>query len=373
MNIWFFMDSIRWTRARLAAVNTAELGGSVGGTEAMTVGLCRYLAARGHDVTLWVTKCDEAGRYGSVLWRRVESDLRRALLGESSPDVFIAVRQPTVFSLPEMQALKKTHRVLWAGDVLDKQQGYVPLLSNVDTVVYVSEWQRQQWESVHPPLASQFYSWVTPVALNEAWIAPPVHERHTFIYASQPDRGLVPLLQMWPRIREALPNAKLLVTGYTAELSRLMILADRLIQQANTEVGGIEPARSADKPGYFKHLARARLLLYPGAYFEETNGHVCSEAMASGTIPVVTRLGALPETIPLGAGSFVDGDAMSEDYQRTFIQRVLTLVSPSFDADVQKMRAVGYAHVIPRCTYRSIAAIWESRLLELPRERLVAC
>lgn len=372
MTIWFVMDSIRWTQARLGAVNASDLGGSVGGTEAMTVGLCRYLRGRGHDVTLWVTKLDHPGTYDGLTWRSVESDLRSAFVNEPSPDVCVAVRRPQLFSLPEAQRLTM-HRVLWAGDVLDRQQGYIPFLTNVDTVVYVSEWHRRQWESVYPPLEQKFYSWITPVALNPLWIAPPAHERGTFIYASQPDRGLVPLLKMWPRIRLSVPNAKLLVTGYTAELSRIMILADRLIQQVNREVGGIEAVRASDKVGYFKQLARARLLLYPGIHFEETNGHVCSEAMATGVIPLVSRLGALPETVPESAGILFDGSPESPEYQDRYVAEVVRLSSYYADAEVAHRQAIGYEHVIPRCTYQSIAALWESRLSDLPIAKRIAC
>lgn len=373
MTLWFVMDSIRWTAPRIAAVNRPGLGGSVGGTEAMTVGLCRHFAQRGHAVALWVTKLDDPGVYGGVHWRRVEGTLRRALLSEPSPDVIVAVRQPTVFSLPELRGIS-AHKVLWAGDVLDTSQGWIPLLENLDTIIYVSDWQRRQWESAHPPLASKFFSWVTPVALDPAWIALPTERsRETFIYASQPDRGLVPLLKMWPRIRAALPNASLLVTGYTAELSRTMILADRLIQQVNKQVGGVVPARCEDKPSYFRELAKARLLLYPGAYFEETNGHVCSEAMASGVIPLVSNLGALSETVPATAGVLFDGDANSPDYQDRYVAEVLRLASPTADAEVAARRKAGLAHVLPRCTYASILDRWEQHFRDLPVARPVVC
>lgn len=376
MKICFLIDSIRWTPERLAGVNTAALGGSVGGTEAMTVGLCRHLASRGNDVTLWATKLDAPGMYDGLRWRSIErrsieTGLRGALLNEHAPDVFIAVRDPRVFALPEAQGLPM-HRVLWAGDVLDKQQGYLPYLKNVDTVVYVSEWQRRQWESVHPPLASQFYSWVTPVALHEDWIAKDVRKDHsTFIYSSQPDRGLVPLLAMWPRIRQAIPHATLLVAGYTADVSRVKILADRLIQKVNADVGGIEVVRSADKAGYFRHLARARLLLYPGVHFEETNGHVCSEAMASGTIPLVSNLGALSETVPRTAGFLFDGDANSEEYQDRYVNEVVRLTTTDAINEVMMMRLVGQAHVLPRCTYTHVAELWDTRLHDLPVERMI--
>jgi glycosyltransferase involved in cell wall biosynthesis len=357
------MDSIRWTPTRLASVNQSGLGGSVGGTEAMTVGLCRELQARGHDITLWVTHLDAPGVYGDLRWRSVERHLRQALLYEPSPDVIVAVRQPTVFTLPELDGLP-VHRVLWAGDVLESSKIYAGL-NNVDTFVYVSDWQREQWQSVVPALA-ETPSWITPVALDPAWIPHDVpREPHTFIYASQPDRGLVPLVKMWPAIRAQIPDATLLVTGYTADLSRMMILADRVIQQANQETGGIEPVRCDDKPSYFRQMARASLLLYPGAYFQETNGHVCSEAMACGVIPLVTNLGALSETVPTNAGVLFDGDSASAAYQASYVAEIVRLASSSADADITARAAVGRAHVLPRCTYQAIGDLWDQRLREV--------
>lgn len=375
MVIWFVTDSIRWTVDRLHGVNSTALGGGVGGAEAMTVGLCRHLADRGHTVTIWATKCDAPGWYGPILWRRAES-LRRALMTEPSPDVIVSVRRPEVFSLPEAQAVS-SQRVLWAHDVLERSQGLIPLLANVDTTVYVSEWHRRQWEEVCPSLARQFYSWVTPVASEARWFVPhaPVDDqvaRQTFLYASAPDRGLVPLLQMWPRIKTALPEATLIVTGYSADISRITIIADRLIEKTNAAVGGVVLARSLDKPGYYATLAKCRLLLYPGVYFQETNGHVCSEAMAAGVIPLVSKMGALPETLPETAGVLFDGDAESADYQDRYVAEVLRLASPDADAEVAHRQAVGKAHVLPRITYDFIADLWDTRLRLLPVERTVA-
>jgi len=372
MNLWFLTDSIHWTAERLTGVNTPELGGGVGGAEAMTTGLCRHLIERGHTVTVWATKCEAPAVYDGLRWRSVEKELRRALLTEPSPDVLIAVRRPQVFSLPELVGLP-IHRVLWAHDVLERSQGGLHFLKNVDTLVYVSRWHRNQWESIYPPLA-KVNSFITPVALDARWIQPANRlRRDRYIYASCPQRGLIPLLQMWPRIRKELPEATLIVTGYSADIDRITLTADRLIERANAAVGGIEVHRSLDKVGYYKLLAEARLLLYPGHYFEETNGHVCSEGMATGAVPIVSHLGALPETLPMSAGILVEGDAMTEKYQNFFVKQVLRLSSSDADAEIAHMQDYGRLQVLPRCTYPSIADLWDTRLREIVVSPLVAC
>lgn len=381
MNLWFLTDSIiRWTPERLRAVNTESLGGGVDGAEAMTVGLCRHLAASGCDVTLWATQCDAPGRYdGGIRWRSVERDLRHALVSEPSPDVFVSVRRPEVFAMPEYQlGCRSAFRLLWAHDILDDVQGLTPSLQNVDAVVYMSAWHRQQWEAVHPPMATRnFFGWLTPAAFEPAWLPNALstdHDRTTFIYGSRPERGLGPLLEMWPELRRRIPGATLIVTGYTAGTQSLVSAADRGIEQVNARVGGIEVARSPDKRGFYRQLRRARFLLYPGvAWFEETNGHVCSEAMVCGTVPFVTRIGALPGTIPAGAGVLFEGDASTSAYQQAFIDRVVEMSAPAWDDRVKGMREIGFRHVIDRCSYAAVAELWTQGLSRLPQARKALC
>lgn len=355
MNLWLLTDSMPWSAEILQAANTPELGGGIGGAEAMTIGLCRALAQHhGHTVTIWATKCEAPGQYGPVRWRAVERGLRFALVTEPSPDVFVSVRRPEAFSLPEMDVLRG-RRVLWAQDILALEQGQVPHLANVDTIVYMSHWHRQQWASVHPPIGA-VPSWVSAVAFDPAWIGPSTeHQRTTFIYASRPERGLIPLLQMWPRIRMALPGAVLLITGYTQGV--MVEEADRLL----ADVPGVEVVRSADKVGFYRQLQRARLLLYPGT-MDETNGHVAGAAVAAGVLPILTRRGALPETMPEPVAVYIDGDAMSVDYQDRFIAEVVRLSDARADAEVAARLRVGQAHVMAQCPYSVVADAWDRQL-----------
>lgn len=376
MKLWFLTDSaVVWPEWRLTAANTLDLGGGVDGAEAMTIGLCQHLAGRGHEVTLWATHLETPGTYGygnkRVQWRSAERELRQALLNEPSPDVFIAIRRPEVFSLLEFQMGCSAFRLLWAHDVFDHKQAQY--LANVDATVYMSQWHRKQWEESCPPLAfNNFFGWITPAALEPDWIPEPSmgdHNRHTYIYSSRPERGLVPLMEMWPEIRRQIPDATLLVTGYTAGTSVLVNEADRIIASVSAAVGGIETVRSPDKRGFYKQLRRARLMLYPGVpWFHETNGHVTSEAMVCGTIPIVTKIGALEETIPDLAGITISGDSSSMAYQNEFIRAVVSLSSERNDNKVNTLREVGYRHVIDRCSYASVARHWEQSLHSLPHK-----
>ncbi len=356
MTIWCFMDSIAtWPKATLDAAHTPGLGGGIGGAESMTIGLAMHLVQRGHAVTIWSTHC-EPGTYAGVVWRSVESDLRHALTHEPSPDVFVSVRRPEVFSLPEFQHCT-ARRVLWAQDRL--HPGDRPNLPNIEAFIYVSHWQQQQWEIACPELKVR-PALVTPVAMDPDWIQTPAPRdvrRYTYIYASRPERGLEPLLRMWPTIRQAMPKAHLIITGYTQGVD--VDRADALV--AGLE--GIEIARSDDKFGLFRQLARASLLLYPGqTWFEETNGSICSQAMAAGVLPFTSDRGALSETIPSGVGELFQGDPRSPTYQDHFIVQMCLYSDPAADPTVARQQAYAKAHVLPACSYQAVTDLWEQAL-----------
>lgn len=363
MNLWFLVDSAAWSAETLAAANTPELGGGIGGAEALLIGLSQRLARLGHTVTIWATQCAAPGIYhGPVTWRPVEREFRHALLSEPSPDLLVSVRRPEAFSLPEMAAYHGP-KVLWAQDILDPAQGMIGALSQVDVIVYMSAWHQAQWAQVHPPVALK-YSWITPSALDWAWMAAPAHQRDRFIYASRPERGLLPLLAMWPRIRAALPSATLAIGGYSQGVA--IAAADAVIARVHAEVGGLEIVRAPDKVGFFRELAKARLLLYPGiASFAETNGHVVSDAMAAGVIPLVSRRGALPETVPDTVATFFDGDALTPAYQDAFVAETLRLASPNADDEVAIKQTRGQRWALGRCEFDVVTPHWHSAMLAL--------
>jgi glycosyltransferase involved in cell wall biosynthesis len=360
MTLWFLVDSMRWTSAILAEANTPALGGGIGGAEALLIGLAQRLAAFGHDVTIWATQCEGPRVYQGVTWRAVETGFRQALLNEPSPDLLVSVRRPEVFSLPEVVTGYRGPKILWAQDILDDRQGLAFHLQNLDVIVYMSRWHQHQWETVHPAVARK-RSWITPSAFDCVWIQAPAHLRHRFIYASRPERGLLPLLAMWPMIKAKLPLAELVICGYSIGVETET--ADRLIARTQDRVGGIEIRRALDKPGFFAELAQARLMLYPGITgFTETNGHVASDAMAAGVIPLLSRRGALPETVPDTVATFFDGDPHSATYQEAFVSEALRLASPDADEEIQHRQSRGQAWVMGRCEYALVAERWHQAL-----------
>lgn len=358
MKIAFYVDSVPFTADVIAGAE------SLGGSESACLGLARALAARGHEVSILATKLDEGciGRdHAGVLWHPAEMvyDLSNVI----EWDVFVSLRMPYVFQRP----IKARLRMLWNQDLLigePAKMGVMALAWAYDQIVYVSQYHRKQWEGVLPELKPLGW-WVTKNGFDPALVpVDAVKKTNTVIHITRPERGLRPLLAMWPELRKRVPDAQLQICRYNSMYDaggwgKVCASYDAAVQQVNAEVGGITYLGELGKPALYKAIAEAAVMWYPGVVdFAETSCVAAIEAQACGTAFVGSYKGALPETVPYGI--LVPGDADSSAYQDTSIGAVTSLL----DAD----RGWAYRGVedgrkhVESYTYEAIAAEWEQHI-----------
>jgi glycosyltransferase involved in cell wall biosynthesis len=133
------------------------------------------------------------------------------------------------------------------------------------------------------------------------------------IYASSPDRGLHWLLQIWPKVRKAVPHAHLkifyemkrwmdpLVNEENNPIRDIAVLANRAryIREAlrRLEGQGIEVVGSVSRNRIAQEFSEAQVLAYPCDTINYTEGFSVTlmEACASHTVPVTTSVDALGE------------------------------------------------------------------------------
>ncbi len=363
----FHVDSVPMTKAVIAGE------ASLGGSESACLGLARALKARGHDVHIATTKlaedADSLDAWG-VAWHHTR-DLWN-LLPIIDPDVFVALRSPNVFSLP----VAARYRILWNQDMLvgeGAKLGTMAYAWAYDELAYVSHYHRKQWEGVASELAS--LGWVTRNGYDPAHV-PQSATKHPnrIIHISRPERGLSPLLAMWPELKRRVPDAELHICRYQSmydgEGSNVKAMCERydqMVAQVNGMVGGVEYLGSLGKADLYQAIAESALMWYPGVVdFAETSCIAAIETQACGTPLVCSYKGALPETAP--GAVFIHGDAMTPEYQRASIDAVCRLLAGArgeapFASTYQGMVKDGLEWVKPY-TYDAIAEEWESHLWE---------
>ena len=268
----FHVDSVPMTRAVVAGET------SLGGSESACLGLARALRARGHDVTIMATRMasdvPERDAVG-VRWLPAESLAEAQKLID--PDVFVALRQPHVFSLP----VQARYRIMWNQDMLVGEGAKHATMARAwayDRIAYVSEYQRKQWEGVCHEIAP--LGWVTKNGFDPAMVPTDVvRVPNRIIHISRPERAMTPLLAMWPELKRRAPDAELHICRYASmydgegsQVKAMVEAFDAEIARVNTEVGGIVQLGQLNKRDLYRAIASASVMWYPGVHdFAETS------------------------------------------------------------------------------------------------------
>lgn len=365
----FFIDSVPFTKRIIDGTD------SLGGSESACLGLARGLVARGHHVHIFATRLDPECvglDHGGVAWHHAED-----LYDVSSVvhwDVFTSLRMASVFQYP----IRARLTLLWNQDMLVDEASKLytmALMWQVDHVAYVSHYHRKQWEGVLPELAAM--GLVVKNGYDPALVpADAVKDWKRIIHISRPERGLEPLLQMWPELKKRVPEAELRICRYQSmydgeggNVRAMCETFDRLTAQVEAEVGGITWLGSLGKAELYREIAEASVMWYPGIpTFAETSCVAAIEAQANGTPFVGSWKGALPETVP--SGVLIPGSAFDAEYQAQSVAAVQRLMEGCRDQkrayrDTQK---AGRAHV-EGYAYAAVAEQWETMLVQRFRER----
>ena len=376
LSLAFLVSSVPFTTAVIDGQS------SLGGSESACLGTARALRRRGHDVHVFAAQLDPE-RDGmpdadGVVWHRLEDFPAMNLFTEF--DVVCSLRMWQAFARSPVYARL---RMMWNQDLLvpgGMQQSVMSVAWAYDRLAYVSEYHRRQWEHLQPDLAS--IGWVTrngwdPRDRPETDV---LKHPNRIIHISRPERGLGPLLTMWPALRAKHPTAELHLCRYSSmydqgpgSWSDVCASWDVRVEQVNADVGGITYLGELTKPQLYKAISEAAVMWYPGvSTFAETGCMAALEAQACGTPFVGSYRGALPETCP--SGILITGDAAHDAaYHEASVDAVLGLMDGcqrrSFD--YRRRQKDGLSHAAG-WTYDTIAEQWEAQILAWFQERYQA-
>jgi glycosyltransferase involved in cell wall biosynthesis len=297
-----------------------DLEAGLGGSETMIVFFARQLGRMGHDVTVCAdVPVPAQGERDDVRWQR---------LAAFGADVTIALRDPRQLSL----ATRSPIRAFLAND---QSCCYLPeevAKGNCNLVITISQFQTDNYQRMYPTIPTEMFLTSNAGVEWEAYQVPEHKEPRSCLYASTPERGLVHLERLWPRILERVPDARLRVAsgfelyGFPPKdcAREAGGLYDRLSKLPRVIVTGMLPRSELQR------LQRqAQLLLYPSTY-EEQCSITCLEACAAGMVIVTTPLAALSERVIQGeTGYLIHGMPEEPDYDDWFVARAVEILTDS--------------------------------------------
>jgi len=320
----------------------------LGGSQSALCYLTEQLARDGHDV-LVLNHRAQAGIVRGVEYRPI-SQTKPAWLADREAAVVLNATEPV--TVLRQYAAPGTRLILWTQHAHD-QPAVAPLSkadirNTFDSIVFVSDWQREQYLR-----AFQLDAARTVVLRNamapafERLFAPDddvlaAKEHPPLVaYTSTPFRGLDVLVNLFPRIRRAVPEATLRI--YSSMQVYQVSAADDGRRYAELyrrcdETSGIERVGSLTQPQLAEELRRTAVLAYPN-HFAETSCIAAIEALAAGCQMVTSDLGALRETTS-GFARLVPVDSGATEYAERFVDHTVAALHQAASASAELRAAI---------------------------------
>jgi glycosyltransferase involved in cell wall biosynthesis len=328
-------DVIIYTGPALERWNpdTIERRGPMGGSELMAWQMARGLRARGHSVRLVGDCLGMEGTWDGVQFvdYHAAQGLRCRLL--------IASRQADA-----LDVIGHDRSWLWvhditAGDALTPERA-----QRLERIMVLSRWHEQAMLSHYPWLADGSLT-VTRNGIDLGLFARTdvPRKQARAMCTSSPDRYLPALLDLWPEIRQRVPEAEFHcyygfnnwrnsaeMAGDRSQLATIAALEKRL--DSMRELGVVVHGRVNQR-----ELAEAFLssgaILYP-TWFSETSCLSAMQARAAGCHVVTSPIAALTETLAgYKHATLVDSEYMSGDYRAQFVDAAVRALTQPAEAD----------------------------------------
>ncbi|MEB2309472.1 MAG: glycosyltransferase [Candidatus Brocadiaceae bacterium] len=328
----------------------------LGGSESALVFMARALSANGFRVRVFCN-CDKPGDYDGVYYADlVDFHIYRQ---QYLIPIFVSSRSMRPFKL----ALKAQTRILWIHDHTNVTylEGENPGCLSFDRIFAISRWQLDEW-SRHFHIPSDYFYLTRNGADLTIFKPREKRDRNRLVYVSRPNRGLDVLLQLFPQIRQRIPDAELHVYTYQLPDDIMGAQITPLIQQPGVYMRGSLP-----KTALATELSVARVMLYPCTFYE-TSCIAAIEAQASGTPVVASTLAALPETVLNDvSGYLIPGDPYTAEFGHHFIETVVNLMN---DDEAWERLSRGARHRTESLyDWNAIAKDWLEEFYRLARQK----
>lgn len=279
---------------------SSVISGGIGASEETIVYLARELAKRGRKVEVYTQLPERFDLYeetndGVAYWSLEQ-------VHRIQPGSRVVVSRVPGYWHPAFDKAERVH--LWLQDVcLGNEFANEAARKRFEKVVCVSEWHQKEDLVARTGYPVDRTVVIPNFLLKEHFPLDNWPERHPhrFIYASSPDRGLVTLLKLWPKILDLYPDAELHVCYGWAGMKRLAatnpawVTRYRDTRMAWLELGGQKGIYNYERLNH-QDLAALMRTCSVWAYFcsiFETDCNTARKMRAAGVVPVVPPMAGL--------------------------------------------------------------------------------
>lgn len=296
----------------------------LGGSENFCVKYAEMLAKE-HYVIIFCD-CEVQKIYNKVIYKNMKDYLN--FLNNFHIDVCLVNRAPEYLKVSKLNNIQKVYLVLH--DIM--VENTILPLDSFDKVLCISEWHRQQFLQFFPDLVNSLE--IVSYGIDTKLYSNCVKEPYSFIFPSFANRGLLPLLQMFPKIVQQFPFARLRVfcdfdnwwlnKFHSETVEKIKVLLEE-------QKGNIINYGWVNGETLRNYWNISKIWFYP-CTFAETCCLTAYEAAASRTLAITTDLAALTESVG-DRGIIISGNPLEEEWQNTALERVLRVLRNEEDVE----------------------------------------
>ena len=298
----------------------------LGGSESAIILMSKELVQLGFEVTVF-NDCihDDAnpGIYDGVTYRSLH-DIEQY---HNYFDIYISSRSVVSFApnsmkerfkwadkLPNLESVAMTskHRVLWMHDTFcdgdDLIEDFV-LRGRIHEIFTLSDWHTSYVTTCnhgkqrsYETLKQYIFQTRNGIQLHHEWVDVKAKDPDLFVYNASVTKGMIPLVNnVWPIVKEKLPNAKLKVIGGFYRFRSTHGPDQQELDWRDMVDNPVHADRDIEFTGIISQkeiadiLVKSSYMIYPSA-FPETFGISTLESLAYNTPLITCRFGALEET-----------------------------------------------------------------------------
>ena len=318
------------------------LNKGVGGSETFTIQMSKNIQDSEMFQVIVFCRCYENDIFEGVEYRRIEELF--SFIFENKVHTCIIGRYSEYLPLISKSNVEYIYMI--AHD-LDFTGNVIPMCSKLKNIFCLSEWHTKYFLNMYPILKdiTKTFEYGIDKFIEDEQIEDEQIENKKlhknkliFIYSSFPIRGLLPLLQMWPKILEKYPESILHIHSdidgtwsnnmRPLEMQEIKNLLSKY--RNNTLLNqSLKYHGWTCKDLLYKHWKEADIWFYPCTY-KETFCHTALEAAISKTFIITTNLAGLINTVG-DRGILINIESNTDFYNKEFQNNALEVVFNSID------------------------------------------
>lgn len=332
--------------AYYAAIDVLEwspksLKKGIGGSEEAIVHLAKNWVKQGYKVTVYTSVGANEGVYDGVEYLNYQRFNHRDKF-----DILVSWRNPHFIRKNLLDArliLLDLHDVPEVGEYDDE------LLSRIDYIMVKSDYHR----SLLPHVPDNKFQIIgNGIEYDKLAAVKVKRDPHAIFYGSSPDRGLENLLNIWPQVKQAIPDATLhvcygfdLFNKLLGHVAHKMKWRDQMMELLKQD--GITYHGKVGKTELYNIAASCGVWAYP-TNFQEIDCITARYCQALGTVPITYNYGALETTVQRGERLLVD--PFTHESLKTYTQTLINHLKKPYAIDTEFTKAWDWSNVAEKWT-----------------------